>query len=277
MHHAWRLKARQSFNDGGPQARQSFNDGGPQARQSFNDGGLFLCYNLLAMTESVRLNKYLSGNGYCSRREADRLIELGRVFVNNKRAQLGDKVTHADSVRVDGRDRKREPEKIYLLLNKPTGDVVTSGNDFEDLPENVYPVGHLDSQSSGLVILTNDSALAKRLFHPRNKIETEFVVTVDRPIKKIDVGRLQSGVPSEGGKAVPAKVRQLGARKFAIVIENERTQNIKNMCEALGYQILHIMRTRIGSIKIPMSAPAGGYRHLTEKEVRDLKKLAGMT
>ncbi|MBI5794579.1 rRNA pseudouridine synthase [Candidatus Uhrbacteria bacterium] len=219
------------------------------------------------MHDAIRLNKFLSTQGYCSRREADRLIEQGRVFVNNKRAQLGDQVTHMDSVRVEGRDRKQASEKIYLLLNKPPGDIVNSGNDFEGLPKNVYPIGHQDAQSSGLLILTNDTALMKHLFDPKNNVETECVVTVDRPIRKIDVGRLQ-----HGGLV---KVRQLGAQKFAIIIKNEQAQTLRQMCKALGYQTLKIMRTRIGSIKIPMSAPAGGYRHLTEKEVRGLKKLAG--
>jgi 23S rRNA pseudouridine2604 synthase len=225
------------------------------------------------MTASVRLNKFLSTQGYCSRREADRLIEQGRVFVNNKRAQLGDQVTHADSVRVEGRDRKDKPKNYYLLLNKPAGETVKSGNDFEDLPEDVYPVGHLGKQDSGLLILTNDSSLAKRLFHPRTPIETEYVVTVDRPLKKIDLGRLQSGVSLKGQKSLSNKVRQLSAEKFAIVIENENDQIIERSCEALGYQVLHILRTRIGTIKIPMSAPEGGYRYLTEKEVIELKKL----
>ncbi len=225
------------------------------------------------MTESLRLNKYLAAQGYCSRREADRLIKLGRVFVNNKRAQLGDLVTHADSVRVDGRDRKREPEKIYLLLNKPTNEIVNSGNDFEDLPPDVYPIGQLDTKDSGLLILTNDSSLAKRLFHPRSDIETEYVVTVDRPLEKIDIGRLQSNAHLKSKKGVPVKIRQLSAQKFAVVLENEDNQQIKYSCEALGYHVLHSMRTRIGTIKIPMSAPEGGYRYLTEREVRELKKL----
>lgn len=235
-----------------------------------------MCYNLLHMTESVRLNKFLATQGYCSRREADRLIEQSRVFVNNKCAQLGDRVTHKDSIRVEGRDRKREPEKKYLILNKPVGDSVESGDDFEDLPTDVYPVGFLDAQTSGLLILTNDSFLAKRLFHPRSTIETEYIVIVDRPLKKIDIGRLQSGITHKGKKESTNKVRQLGAEKFAIVIEKEPYQDIRLACEALGYHVVNLMRTRIGTIKIPMSSPAGGYRHLTEKEVKELKKLVGV-
>lgn len=219
------------------------------------------------MPESVRLNKYLSTQGYCSRREADRLIEQGRVFVNNKRAQLGDRVTHADSVRVEGRDRKRELQKIYLLLNKPVGVPTERATEIADIAQDVYAVGHLDAQHAGLVFLTNDGSLAKHLSRPSSLVEMEYVVVVDRSIQKIDIGRWQN----------ERDVRQLGEKKFAIVIDNTNPGEIEKLCQEHRYQVLKLTRTRIGTLKIPMSYPVGNSRNLTQKEVRDLQKLVGVS
>ncbi|MBI4437457.1 hypothetical protein HY631_00720 [Candidatus Uhrbacteria bacterium] len=216
------------------------------------------------MRDAIRLNKFLSAQGYCSRREADRLIEQGRVFVNNKRAQLGDHVSHADSVRVEGRDRKREEEKIYLLLNKPVGVATEAATEVAQLAQDIYAVGRLETSHSGLLLLTTDRLLAKRLMS-RGGVEMEYVVTVDRPLQKIDIGRFQ-------GKGL--KVRQLNEKKFAVVDRGD-TRQIETFCEHHHYRILHLMRTRIGPLKIPLSYGAGNHRRLTPKEVRDLKKLMG--
>ncbi len=235
------------------------------------------------MTEQIRINKYLSMHGYCSRREADRLVELGKVFINEKAATLGSKVGSDDDVRVEGRDRKKPPKKIYILVNKPSGVIVTSDRsrpdniiDLIDYEERIFPVGRLDVKSEGLLILTNDGILSNRLMHPRYEHEKEYVVRVDRPIEKIDIGRLQSGVMLDDGITLPAKVRSLSTHKFAIILREGRNRQIRRMCEELGYQVVTLQRTRVGTLKIPMSYPVGNWRHLTISEVRQLKKLVGL-
>ncbi len=235
------------------------------------------------MLEPTRINKYLSAHGYCSRREADRLITLGKVFVNGVAATLGTKIIQGDDVRVEGRDRKKPPKKIYILLNKPSGIITTSDRtkkdnimDLIDIEDRVYPVGRLDVKSEGLIILTNDGILANRLMHPRYEHEKEYVVRVDRPLEKIDIGRMQSGVELDDGRTLPAKVRQLETHKFAIILREGRNRQIRRMCEALGYEIFTLQRTRVGSLKIPMSYPVGNWRYLVTSEVRQLKKLVGL-
>ncbi len=232
------------------------------------------------MSDPIRINKYLSNHGYCSRREADRLVKLGKVFVNDEPAELGTKVTEDDTVRVEGRDRKKPPKKIYILLNKPVGFITTTDRskndnvmDLIDLEERVYPVGRLDVQSCGLLMFTNDGVLANRLMHPRYEHEKEYVVVVDQPLDKLAIGTMQSGVDLDDGRTLPTKVRKLGPNKFAIILREGRNRQIRRMCAALGYKIVSLKRTRIGTLKIISSYPEGQWRHLTEKEVRDLKKL----
>lgn len=231
----------------------------------------------------TRINKYLAEQGYCSRREADRLIAAGQVYLNDKPAKLGDVVDDGDTVRVFGRKKAKAPKQIYLLLNKPVGVITTTDRrkpdnviDYVDFPERVFPVGRLDVKSSGLLLLTNDGTLANRLMHPRYEHEKEYVVTVDHPIGKLDIGRMQSGVNLDDGRTLPAKVRQLGPSKFAIILREGRNRQIRRMCETLGYEVKKLMRTRVANVKIPMNFPPGKWRHLTEKEVRDLKRAVGM-
>lgn len=235
------------------------------------------------MIESTRINKYLSMHGYCSRREADRLVEQGKVLINEKEATLGSKVAPGDDVRVEGRDRKKPPKKIYILVNKPSGVIVTSDRskkdnimDLIDFEERIFPVGRLDVKSEGLLLLTNDGILANRLMHPRYEHEKEYVVRVDKAIEKIDIGRLQNGVMLDDGITLPAKVRSLSPHKFAIILREGRNRQIRRMCEALGYEVVTLQRTRVGSLSIPMSYPVGNWRHLTISEVRQLKKLVGL-
>lgn len=222
----------------------------------------------------TRLNKYLSENGYCSRREADRLIEAGRVFINGKRAGLGDKVSEQDNVRVEGRDKRRPPEKIYLLLNKPIG--VVNVVEFVGYPDHLFPVGNLDINMEGLLLLTNDPVLSNRLMHPKYANEKEYVVEVDRRLDNKDIRAWQNGLELKDGKTLPAKVRKLDDVRFAIILSEERPQQIKRMCEALDYRVVLIKRTRILSLKMPGNYPVGSARHLTDSELRELKKSVGL-
>lgn len=224
----------------------------------------------------IRINKYLSENHYCSRREADRLIEAGRVFLNGKRAQLGDLVSDTDRVRVEGRDKRKAPEKIYLLLHKPIGmssiwnrrtnNVVN----FVDYPEPVYPVGTLDKTFEGLVLLTDDRILANRMLKPMYEFDQEFVVEVDHPLKAQDIRLMQNGVKLQDGLSQSAKVRRIDDLRFAIILQEDPRQ-IRMICTALKYGIVSIKRTRLLSLKMPMNYAEGSWRHLTESEVRELK------
>ncbi|MEK7620628.1 MAG: pseudouridine synthase [Patescibacteria group bacterium] len=216
----------------------------------------------------MRINKYLSTNGYCSRREADRLIKAGKVFINDATADLGDDVKDDDTVSVLGRDRKARQENVYILLHKPIGYSTKAGDEnnvFEliDSPERVFPVGRLNPQTTGLLLLTNDGTLANRLMNPRYAIEQEYVIDVEQAVRPIDVGRFQR----------LGKTRLLSPTRFAIILEEGRQRDLVGICEELGYRILNLMRTRIGTLKMPTTYPEGNWRHLTQKEVRDLKKL----
>ena len=235
------------------------------------------------MSESTRINKYLSTHGYCSRREADRLVALGKIFINDRVAKLGDKVTDNDDVRVEGRDRKRQPKKIYIMLNKPVGLIVTTDQRRQDnvieyigLEERIFPVGRLDVKSEGLLILTNDGTLANRLMHPRYEHEKEYVVTVDRPLDRTAIAALQNGVELDDGMTLPAKVRKLDETRFAIILQEGRNRQIRRMVEEVGYEVRILKRTRIATLKMVGSYQAGKWRSLTESEVRALKKHVGM-
>ncbi|MDG1950687.1 MAG: pseudouridine synthase [bacterium] len=235
------------------------------------------------MSDGIRINKYLSTHGYCSRREADRLVKQGKVFINDQPADLGDLVEPEDDVRVQGRDKKKEPKKVYILVNKPVGVICTTDPrspdniiDFVGYPERIFPVGRLDVQSEGLIILTNDGVLTNRLLHPRYEHEKEYVVTVDQSMPRRDISKLQSGVELLDGMTLPAKVRQLTPNKFAIILREGRNRQIRRMCDAIGYEVLNLKRTRMGTLKIQVHYPSGNWRHLTEKEVYDLKKMVGL-
>lgn len=218
----------------------------------------------------MRINKYLSTNGYCSRREADRLIKSGNVFINDVRADLGDQVGDHDEVRVLGRDRKARMENVYILLHKPIGYTTKTSDensaiDLIKSPERVFPVGRLNGQTTGLLLFTNDGTLGNRLINPKYDVEQEYVVDVEQTIRPIDLGRFQQ----------LGKTRFLSPTRFAIILQDDNQRTLINACEDLGYRILNLMRTRVGTLKMPTTYPEGNWRHLTQKEVRDLKKLVG--
>lgn len=216
----------------------------------------------------MRINRYLAQNGYCSRREADRLVKAGKVFINDVGANLGDDISETDTVRVLGRDRMVRQENVYILLHKPIGYTTKSGveqNVMEliDSPERVFPVGRLNSQTTGLLLLTNDRTLASRLTNPKYEVEQEYVVTVEPILRPINLGYL----------AKLGKIRLISPTRFAIILGEGEQREIVLMCQELGYRVLEFMRTRIGTLKMPTTYPESSSRHLTQKELRDLKKL----
>jgi 23S rRNA pseudouridine2604 synthase len=169
------------------------------------------------------------------------------------------------------------------MLNKPVGMIVTTDETKRDnvishidCPERIFPVGRLDVKSEGLLLLTNDGVLANRIMHPRYDHDKEYVVKIDKDMPRKEIKVMQNGIKLEDGITLPAKVRQIDPRKFAIILTEGRNRQIRRMCEALGYNVTELKRTRIITLKMPTTYPSGNWRHLTESEVLTLKKAVGV-
>ncbi len=236
-------------------------------------------------TEPVRLNKYLSDAGFCSRREADRLIEAGRVYVDGCPAVMGQKVAPGQTVKVDSAEVKPTDALIILAYNKPAGVECTTSaavknNIIEavDHPERVYPIGRLDRNSTGLILLTNTGELVNSILRSVNRHEKEYVVTVDRPvndefIRKMSEGVLLKYVPTRRGSedivTKKCKVRKISDHVFSITLTQGINRQIRRMCKALGYNVTALHRVRIMNIELG-SLPEGKYRSISEEEVKEL-------
>ena len=229
----------------------------------------------------VRLNKFLSESGACSRREADELISEGRVTVNGKPAVLGTQVHDGDDVRLDG-DRvgpaRKKVKPVYIALNKPVGITCTTerhvaGNivDFVNHSERVFPIGRLDKDSEGLILLTNDGDIVNEVLRAEHNHEKEYVVAVDRPLTDDFVHQMASGVRLEdlGQTTKPCKVRKLGPKVFAITLMQGLNRQIRRMCEAFDYQVEGLQRVRIMHIELGQ-LPLGRWRNLSEQEIAPL-------
>ncbi|GHA55440.1 23S rRNA pseudouridine(2604) synthase RluF [Pontibacter akesuensis] len=235
--------------------------------------------------EPIRLNKFISDAGICSRREADKLIEHGRVTVNGNKPEVGAKVTAKDKVRVDGNLVQVDAvEPVYLLLNKPKGIETTTDTSqrdniisFTNYPERLFPVGRLDKDSEGLIILTNDGDIVNKILRAGNKHEKEYVVTVNKPIDEDFVEKMSGGVAILGVNTRKCFVAQEGPNKFRIILTQGMNRQIRRMCEALGYEVQTLQRTRIMHLSLN-KIPLGQWRNMTEREVEELQRLvAGST
>lgn len=233
-----------------------------------------------------RLQKLMAAAGLASRREAEKWIAAGRVSVNGRIASLGDSADpEQDHVEVDGRPLGGGGRKFYLLLNKPVG-YVSSRSDPEgrpvvidlvsEIPARLYPVGRLDLNTEGLLLLTNDGALAHRLAHPRHQVEKTYLVRVRGTLSREARERLAGGVLLEDGMTAPArldKVRSAGTHSwFELTIREGRNRQVRRMCEAIGFQVSRLKRIRIAFLELD-ELPSGKFRHLTPQEVARLKKL----
>jgi 23S rRNA pseudouridine2604 synthase len=221
----------------------------------------------------VRLNKFISATGVCSRRAADQWIEAGRVSVNGAAATLGTQVNAGDDVRIDGEVLKARPKAVYLALNKPPGIVCTTeaevkGNivDHVGFPERIFPIGRLDKDSEGLILLTNDGDIVNEILRSENNHEKEYLVTVDRAITDLALDMLAGGVKIMGVKTKPSQVSRVDRETFRIILTQGMNRQIRRMCSALGYQTRHLKRVRIMSVRLGNLAP-GRWRHLTEAEL----------
>jgi 23S rRNA pseudouridine2604 synthase len=225
---------------------------------------------------AVRINKYLAETGACSRREADQWIEDARVTVNGRRAVLGTQVQEGDDVRVDGTPLRCRPTRVYLALNKPVGIECTTdrdvpGNivDFVGYPERIFPVGRLDKDSEGLILLTNDGDIVNTILRAENAHEKEYVVAVDRPLTEAFLAGMAAGVPVLGTVTNPCRVTKVGKNTFRIVLTQGMNRQIRRMCEHFDYTVRRLQRVRIMHVQLG-SLPVGKWRTLTTAELRGL-------
>ena len=224
----------------------------------------------------VRLNKFIADSGYCSRREADRLIQEGRVKIDDRVGALGDRVLPGMRVVCDGKRLSGDGEKVYIALNKPRGIVCTADPrepmnvvDYVGYPIRIFPVGRLDKDSEGLLLLTSDGEIVNRLLRAAGGHEKEYEVEVDRPLTREFMERMMRGVPILDTVTLPCKLRRTGERSFNLILVQGLNRQIRRMCEALGYNVRRLRRVRINSLRIGNLAP-GQWRELTEGEVAAL-------
>jgi len=224
----------------------------------------------------MRLNKYISERGVCSRRQADQWIEGGRVTINGLPAALGTQVSDTDDVRVDGKPVGTRRTAVYLVLNKPVGVECTTnrsvgGNiiDFLGYPERIFPIGRLDKDSDGLILLTNDGEIVNSILRAENEHEKEYIVTVDRPITDVFLASMSSGVRVLGRLTEPCRVHQLSKNVFRIVLTQGMNRQIRRMCSALGYTVRRLQRVRIMNIKLG-DLVLGRWRYLSSEELAGL-------
>ena len=224
----------------------------------------------------MRLNKYISETGACSRREADKWIEAGRVSLNGQPATLGTQVADGDEVRIDGNLIGVKKQQVYIALNKPVGIICTTEAHIEDniidhvgYPERIFPVGRLDRDSEGLILLTNNGDIVNEILRSENNHEKEYVVTVDRPITDLSLRMLAAGVKIMGELTKPSKVTRVNAQSFRIVLTQGLNRQIRRMCSALGYKAQRLQRVRIMNVHLGNLRP-GQWRHLTPAELAGL-------
>jgi 23S rRNA pseudouridine2604 synthase len=226
----------------------------------------------------MRLNKYLSETGMCSRREADAWIACGRVSINGKRAELGTQVTEADEVRVDNRvvGVRKKKKKIYICLNKPVGITCTTEQgvkdnivDFIGHEERIFPIGRLDKESEGLILLTNNGDIVNDILRSENNHEKEYLVTVDKPVTDVFLAGMAGGVRILDTKTKPCKVSRVGKYEFRIILTQGLNRQIRRMCEVFGYDVKRLQRVRIVNIRLG-GLKLGRWRNLTEAELSGL-------
>ena len=229
-------------------------------------------------TQAKRLNKFIADSGYCSRREADRLIDEGRVLIDGRVGVLGDKVTLGTVVTVDGHPLSGSGEKVYLILNKPVGIVCTADPrepmnvvDYINYPIRIFPVGRLDKDSHGLLLLTSDGEIVNRLLRAAGGHEKEYEVEVDRPVTREFLEGMMKGVPILDTVTLPCKIRRTGDRSFNIIIVQGLNRQIRRMCEYFGYNVKSLRRIRIMNLKLGNLKP-GQWREVTKAEFDELMK-----
>ncbi len=227
-----------------------------------------------------RINKYLSEAGYCSRREADKLIEAGRVTINGIIPEMGTKIAPNDLVEVDGKPvANKKSSFVYLAFNKPVGIVCTTDTrvekdniiDFIKYHKRIFPIGRLDKQSEGLILLTDDGDIVNKILRASNNHEKEYIVTVDKPISQTFIERMSNGVPILDTVTKKCDVQKLDSFTFKIILTQGLNRQIRRMCEYLNYEVQTLKRVRI--MNITLDVPVGKYRALSDEEMHKLNLL----
>ena len=233
------------------------------------------------MTEDkVRINKFLSQAGFCSRREADKFILDERVTINGVIAKMGEKIDPNDDISVDGERISKKPnKKIYIILNKPKGIVCTTDSgveknniiDYVNHPKRIFPIGRLDKTSEGLIFLTNDGDIVNKILRAKNKHEKEYHVTVDKPITHEFIQQMSKGVPILNTVTRPCEIKRIKDYEFKIILTQGLNRQIRRMCEYLGYRVKKLKRIRIMNIKLDI--PLGEWRYFNDQEFSELKMM----
>ena len=228
------------------------------------------------MSGSKRINKYLAESGACSRRGADKIIEEGRVKINGEVAVLGSVVGDGDVVELDGKPVLPLDDKIYIAFNKPLGVTCTTDKrdptniiDYINYPERIFPIGRLDKNSSGLILLTNNGDIVNQLLRAENNHEKEYIVSVDHPLDPTFKAKMENGIPVLGQITLPCEVEILGPRRFRIILHQGLNRQIRRMCEYLGYRVVKLKRVRFMNIELGNLKP-GEIRLLSSSEKRKL-------
>jgi 23S rRNA pseudouridine2604 synthase len=230
----------------------------------------------------MRLNRTIADAGVCSRREADRLIAEGRVMINGTRARIGAELAEGDEVRIDGNPlvartaARGQRRHVYIALNKPVGIICTTesavkGNivDFVDHAQRIFPVGRLDKDSEGLILLTSNGDIVNRILRAENKLEKEYLVAVNHPVTPEFLRGMSRGVPLRGETTLPCKTGKLGSQGFRIVLTQGLNRQIRLMAAHFGFRVKQLLRVRIGNVKLGRLKP-GQWRNLTDAELRGL-------
>ena len=235
---------------------------------------------IMEHTQAIRINKYLSEVGYCSRRAADKLITEGRVMINGSVPEMGTKVVPGDEVMVDGKPISEAKEKpVYIAFNKPMGIVCTTDTkvekdniiDYINFHKRIFPIGRLDKPSEGLIFLTDDGDIVNKILRARNNHEKEYLVTVNRPVTNEFIQKMEEGVPILDTVTRKCKVERIGKFEFRIILTQGLNRQIRRMCEYLEYEVRHLKRIRI--MNILLDVPVGKWRYLTDRELVGIKEL----
>lgn len=227
----------------------------------------------------MRINKFISETGYCSRREADKLVDSGKVTINGVVAVLGSQAEEGDEVLVDGKPLRAKGNTVYIALNKPVGITSTTeqhieGNivDFVGHQERIFPIGRLDKDSEGLILMTNDGDIVNKILRAEGKHEKEYIVTVNRPVTESFLRGMSSGVKILGERTLPCTVTRISEKTFRIILTEGKNRQIRRMCSAFGYEVRKLKRIRIMNIHLGSQA-IGTWRELSEQEKSELGNL----
>ena len=231
-------------------------------------------------SHGIRINKYLSEVGYCSRREADKLLEKGRITINGKVPELGTKVGPRDVVKVNGKSVGKPIQKhVYIAFNKPIGIVSTTDTkaerrniiDYIGHKQRIFPVGRLDKDSEGLIFLTSDGDIVNKILRSKNNHEKEYIVSVDRPFDTAFIEQMRDGVAILDTVTHPCVVEKMGRNRFRIILKQGLNRQIRRMCEHLGYEVKQLKRVRIMHVKLDLAV--GKWRDLSPAEMKRLNEL----